>query len=76
MLEEVHRICGFSKLMGPAVFMRCDGYVAFLSQLTRLSSVDCKKRLVCIDEPVPMLRLNYFDEVAKKRTTLRDELWL
>ena len=37
---------------------------------------DCEKRLVCIDGPVPMLCLNYFDEVAKKRTTLGDELWL
>ena len=38
--------------------------------------MDYKKRLVCIDEPVPMLRLNYFDEVAKKHTALGDELWL
>ena len=30
-LEEVRRICGFSKLMGPSMFMRRDGYVAVLS---------------------------------------------
>ena len=39
-------------------------------------TVDYKKRLVCIDGPVPMLCLNYFEEVAKKRATLGDELWL
>ena len=62
--------------MGPAMFMRRDGYVTVLSQLTGLSTVDCKKRLVCIDGPIPMLYLNYFDEVDKKRTTLGDKLWL
>ena len=36
----------------------------------------CEKRLVCIDGHVPMLRLNYFEEVAKKHATLGDELWL
>ena len=76
MLEEVRRICGFSKLLGPAIFMRQDKYIATLSQLTGLSTVDCKKRLVCIDRPVPMLHLNYFDEVAKKCTALGDELRL
>ena len=54
-LEEVCRICGFSKLMGPAVFMRRSGYVTVLKQLTGLSMKDCEKRLVCIDRPVPML---------------------
>ena len=38
--------------------------------------VDCKKILICIDEPVPMLHLGYFDEMAKKRAELGDELWL
>ena len=33
-------------------------------------------RLVCIDGPVPMLCLNYFEEVSKKRAALGDELWL
>ena len=75
-MEEVNQICGFSKLMGLVVFMRHDGYVAVLSQLIGLSTVDCKKRLISIDGPVPMLRLNYFDEVAKKRIALGDELWL
>ena len=40
-LEEVRRIYGFSKIMGPAVFMRRDSYAAVLSQLTELSMVDC-----------------------------------
>ena len=75
-LEEVHRICGFSKLMGPTVFTRRDGYVAILKHLTGLSVECCEKRLVSIDGPVPMLRLNYFEEVSKKRATLGDELWL
>ena len=35
-----------------------------------------KMRLVYIDGPVPMLRLNYFEEVAKKCAALGDELWL
>ena len=76
MLEEVRRICGFSKLMEPAVFKRRNGYVTVLSQLTRLSLDDCKEKLVCVDGLVPMLRLSYFDEVARKRITLGDELWL
>ena len=71
-LEEVRRICGFSKFMGPAVFMRRSDYVTVLKQLTGLSMKDCEKRLVCIDGPVPMLRLNYFDEVAKKQFHVSD----
>ena len=74
-LEEVHRICNFFKLLGPTVFMRRDGYVAVLSQLTGLSTVDCKQRLIWTDEPAPMLRLEYFDQAAKKHAALRDELW-
>ena len=65
-LEEVRRIYGFSTLMGPTVFMRRSGYVTVLRQLTRLSAQGCEKRLVCIDGPVPALRLNYFEEVSKK----------
>ena len=30
-LEEVRLICAFSKIMGPTVFMRHDGYAAALS---------------------------------------------
>ena len=75
-LEEVHRICGFSKIMGPTMFMRRDGYAAVLSQLTKLSTVNCQQRLVCTNGPVPMLHLEYFDEVAEKRAELGDELWL
>ena len=37
-LEEVCRICGFSKIMGPPIFMRHDRYIAVLSQLTGLST--------------------------------------
>ena len=36
-LEEVRRICSFSAIMGPPIFMRRDGYAAVLSQLTGLS---------------------------------------
>ena len=75
-LEEVRRICGFSKIMGPTIFVRRRGYVAILKQLTGLSTESCEKRLVSIDGPVPMLRLHYFEEVSKKHTTLGDELWL
>ena len=37
-LEEVLRICGFSKILGPPIFMRRDGYIAVLKQLTGLST--------------------------------------
>ena len=30
-LEEVRRICGLSKLLGPVVFMRRDGYASVLN---------------------------------------------
>ena len=66
MLEEVRRICGFSNIMGPFVFMKRDGYAAALSQLTGLSMVDCQQRLVCTSGPAPMLHLAYFDEAANK----------
>ena len=56
--------------------MRRDGYAAALSQLTGLSLDDCEKKLVCAHGSTPLLCLNYFDEVAKKRITLGDELWL
>ena len=75
-LEEVRRICGFSKIKGPTVFVRRTGYVAILKQLTGLSAESCEKRLVSIDGPVPMLRLHYFEEVSKKCTALGNELWL
>ena len=75
-LEEVRRICNFSTLMGPAMFMRRTGYVAVLRELTGLSAQSYVKRLVCVDGPVPALHLNYFEEVSKKRAALGDELWL
>ena len=75
-LEEVRRICCFSMIMGLAMFMRRDGYVAVLSQLTGLSTVDYQQRLVCTNRPAPMLCLEYFDEAAEKRAELGDELWL
>ena len=56
--------------------MRRFGYVAVLRQLTGLSTQSCEKRLVCIDRPIPVLHLNYFEEVSKKRAALGDELWL
>ena len=56
-LEEVRRIYGFSKLMGPAIFMRRDGYNATLSQLTGLSTVECKCRLLCPTDAAPLLCL-------------------
>ena len=46
---------------GPAIFMRRDRYIAVLSQLTGLSTVDSKQKLICSDGLVPMLRLGYFD---------------
>ena len=58
------------------MFTRHTGYVAVLKQLTGLSLESCEQRLVSIDELVPMLRLNYFKEVTKKRATLGDELRL
>ena len=73
-LEEVHRICGFSTLMGSTMFMRRSGYVAILRQLMGLFAQSCEKRLVCIDVRVPTLRLNYFEEVSKKCAALGDEL--
>ena len=75
-LEEVRRIYGFSKIMGPAVFMRRDSYAIVLSQLTGLSTMDCQQRLVCTNGPAPMLCLEYFDEAVEKRVALGDELWL
>ena len=75
-LEEVCQICGFSKLMGPVVFMRRDDYVAVLCQLTGLSTVDCKKRLIYHNGPMPMLYLGYFGEATEKHAKLGDELFL
>ena len=40
-LEEVHWICGFSKIMGPTVFVRCDRHIVVLSQLFGLSTEGC-----------------------------------
>ena len=63
-LEVVRWIYGLSKLLGPAVFMRCDGYASVLSQLIGLTTVECKQRLICVDGPTPTLHLEYFDQVA------------
>ena len=71
-LEEVHRICGFSEIMGPTVFMRCDGYTTVLSQLTGLSTKSCQQRLICTSGPTPLLRLAYFDAVMEKHAELGD----
>ena len=76
MLEEVRRICGFSKIMGPPIFMRRDGYLAVLSQLTGLSTRTCQQRLICTSGPTPLLRLAHFDETVERRAELGDELWL
>ena len=75
-LEEVHRIYGFSKIMGPPIFMRHDGYIAVLSQLTGLSTRSYQQRLICTSGPTPLLRLAYFDDTVEKRAELGDELWL
>ena len=75
-LEETHLICGFSKIMGPTVFMRRDGYAAALSKLTGLTIVECQQRLIYNSGLEPMLCLAYFDEAANKRAKLGDELWL
>ena len=75
-LEEVRRICGLSKLLGPVVFMRHDGYTSVLSQLTGLTTVECKQQLICVDRPTPMLCLEYLDQVAWRRAALDDDLWL
>ena len=75
-LEEVRRICGFSTLMGPTIFMRREGYITTLWLLTGLFTEECQKKLTYTSGPEPMLSLTYFDEVAKKRTELGDELWL
>ena len=75
-LEEVRWICSLSRLQGPAIFMRRDGYLSVLNQLTGLRSGDCDRHLVCRDGDLPMLRLGYFDEVAQKRAVLGDDLWL
>ena len=65
-----------SRLQGPAIFMRCDGYLFVLNLLTGLWSGDCDRRLVCKDGDSPMLCLGYFDEVFQKRAMLGDDLWL
>ena len=75
-LEKVHWICGSSKLLGPAVFMRCNGYASVLCQMTGLTTIECKQRLMYVDGSVPMLRLEYFDQVAWRRATLGDDMWL
>ena len=56
--------------------MRRDGYLFVLNLLTGLRSGDCNRHLVCRDGDSPMLRLGYFDEVARKRAVLDDDLWL
>ena len=75
-LEEVCRICGFSKIMGPPIFMRRDGYITVLSQLTRLSTRSCQQRPICTSGPTPLLHLAHFDDVMGKHVELGDELWL
>ena len=45
-LEEVCRICGFSMLMGPTVFMRREGYITTLRLLTGLLIEECQKKLI------------------------------
>ena len=60
-LEEVRRICGLSPLLGPAIFMRREGYASVLGQLTGLTTGECVERLICVDGPTPMLRLEYFE---------------
>ena len=75
-VEEVRRIYGLLRLLGPAIFMRRNSYLSVLNQLTRLRSNDCEHRLVCKDGDSPMLYLVYFDEVAPKRAVLGDDLWL
>ena len=75
-LEEVCRICGFSWLMGPPIFMRRDKYIAVLSKLLGLSTDRCQQRLICTSGLTPMLRLTYFDEIVDKRAELGDDLWL
>ena len=47
-----------------------------LSQLIGLSTVDCKQRLICVDGSVPMLCLEYFDQVVREWARLGDDLWL
>ena len=71
-LEEVRRICGFSKLMGPTVFKKRDEYITAPWLLTELLTKECQKKLICTSGPEPMLSLAYFDQVAKKHA----ELWL
>ena len=75
-LEEVRQICGFSKIMGPLVFMKRDGYIVVLSQLTGLSAKGCQQRLIYTSGPTPLLRLGYFDYVMEKHAELGSELWL
>ena len=75
-LEEVRQICGFSKIMGLPIFMRCDRYIPVLSQLTGLSTQSCQQRLIYTSGPMPLLRLAHFDETVERRAELRDELWL
>ena len=75
-LEEVRRICGLSRLLRPAVFMWCDGYAFVLHQLTSLSKVDYGQHLICKDGSVPMLSLEYFNQVVQRRAELGDDLWL
>ena len=75
-LEEVRRICGFSKIMGPTVYVRRDRYIVVLSQVSGLSTEGCQQRLICTSRLTPLLRLAYFDETMEKRAELGDELWL
>ena len=75
-LEEVHQICGLSPLLGPAVFMRREGYASVLCQLTGLTTGECAERLIYIDRPAPSLRLEYFEQMIQRHATLGDDLWL
>ena len=56
--------------------MRRSKYIEVLSQLSELSTADCQQRMIYSDGRMPMLRLEYFNQVAKKHTELEDELWL
>ena len=60
-LEEVLRICGLSPLLGPAVFMRREGYASVLRQLTGLTPGECVERLIRTDGPTSRIRLEYFE---------------
>ena len=75
-LEEVRRIYGLSPLLGPAVFMRREGYASVLCQLTGVTTRECAERLICTDGSAPRLHLEYFEQMIQRCATLGDDLWL